>query len=400
MSITPLRIAALDILRAFAILMVLLNHVNCGTVPAYYDPSGPAGAIFWAIKKLGWGGVDLFFVLSGFLISGLLFSEVEKTGTIHVPRFLLSRGFKIWPSYYVLLLVLAFAPAVRWIEPGSVAAQLRQIAVHGFFLQNYLDRGVNGPTWSLAIEEHFYMVLPVLFFLSLHLPGLRKKGLHLTPLFAFLFFVGCTALRLFDVFKGGPYRNDFMISHFRFDGLFAGVLLQYLYRNYPERFAVFVRKSWHWLSGLAVLLLLPVVFLGRNHPVMFAIGFTGLIVAYSIIISLAISLDFSRIPRLFFTGALQSIGQWSYSIYLWHFFLPELAGPVYCLPFNAVAAMPLSRPVLMALQILIYFAWSIGVGWLFFTLIETPFMRLRRRVLRRSFGITPAEVRTGPSDNS
>ena len=208
---------------------------------------------------------------------------------------------------------------------------------------------------------------------------------------ALLFFILCTGFRLLDVWSGGPFCNDFMLSHFRFDSLFAGVLLQYLHRTYPARFIAFIKKGWYWLSISAVLLLLvPVLFSSRNQPMMFAGGFTGLIFAYSIVVSLAVSLDFSRIQHTILFRVLQSIGQWSYSIYLWHFFLPKLAEPLYLLPFRATAVMHLPRPALMTLQVLIYFICSIGAGWFFFKLIETPFMHLRRRIIRRSFTITPS----------
>ena len=89
-----------------------------------------------------WIGVDLFFVLSGFLISGLLFSDIKETGTVHLGRFYIRRGFKIYPAFYAFLVITALlSPAIRhtnhyWPE--------------FLFLQNYFPR-VWGHTWSLAI---------------------------------------------------------------------------------------------------------------------------------------------------------------------------------------------------------------------------------------------------------
>ena len=105
---TSSRAFNLDFFRGLAIFMVLFNHVNHETIPSIPDLTGISGFIFWFIKSLGWSGVDLFFVLSGFLISGLLFSEIEFSGKIRLGRFLIRRGMKIWPSYIVLLCILLF----------------------------------------------------------------------------------------------------------------------------------------------------------------------------------------------------------------------------------------------------------------------------------------------------
>src|SRR5438045_3895822 len=92
---------SLDVLRGIAVLLVIVSHYS-GTLPR---PS--------ALLETGWVGVDLFFVLSGFLISGLLFSEFEKTGSINLKRFWIRRGFKIYPPFYVFMGLTALVALVR-----------------------------------------------------------------------------------------------------------------------------------------------------------------------------------------------------------------------------------------------------------------------------------------------
>src|SRR5215469_6695095 len=101
------RIPQLDILRAIAVLLVIGNHVTWSPV----------------LVRFGWTGVDLFFCLSGFLVSGLLFRDYRRYGTLHWKRFLIRRGFKIYPGYYALLLTTVLLdrfvrepgwPSVRW----------------------------------------------------------------------------------------------------------------------------------------------------------------------------------------------------------------------------------------------------------------------------------------------
>lgn len=125
------RIQSLDIIRGIALLMVIIHHSGPEMIPNQPDVSGLIGFSFWSLKNLGWSGVDLFFVLSGFLIGGLLFSEIERTGTLRCGRFWMRRGFKIWPSYFALLLVLAVSENTRWIDMGSLIRGIQDLIVHG-----------------------------------------------------------------------------------------------------------------------------------------------------------------------------------------------------------------------------------------------------------------------------
>src|SRR3954452_19313690 len=97
----PRRNQALDLLRGIAVLLVVVSHYSV----ALPHPS--------VLLETGWVGVDLFFVLSGFLISGLLFSEFEKTGTINLKRFWIRRGFKIYPPFYALIGLTALVALLR-----------------------------------------------------------------------------------------------------------------------------------------------------------------------------------------------------------------------------------------------------------------------------------------------
>src|SRR5690349_6303271 len=134
-----MRSSTLDILRAVAILLVFGQHsVELPLVPA-----------------MGWVGVDLFFVLSGFLVSGLLFREYQQTRQIRSGRFLLRRGFKIYPQFYLMIGLTALI--ARW-DGHPVSG--RQITAEALFVQNYFQ-GFWIHSWSLAIEEHFYILLAI-----------------------------------------------------------------------------------------------------------------------------------------------------------------------------------------------------------------------------------------------
>ena len=150
---------SLDILRCIAILLVLGHHF------IHYH--------HWA--KVGWIGVDLFFVLSGFLISGLLFSEYKRNGQIDIQRFILRRGLKIWPAYYVLVIVTAII-SMLVAHARGVPFPSHEVAVSAIFVRNFFGNdGFNylAHSWSLAVEEHFYLMLPLLLLVLLRL---RRLG--------------------------------------------------------------------------------------------------------------------------------------------------------------------------------------------------------------------------------
>lgn len=206
-----MRVRSLDILRGLAILMVLCNHVDFTVIDGVPGFSGKAGFIYWRIKQFGWSGVDLFFVLSGFLIGGLLLGEIERTGTVRVGRFWLRRGFKIWPSYLVLLAALAITGVTDFVDSSSLIAFVQTLGAHLFFLQNYLRENPNSPTWSLAVEEHFYLVLPLLLLALAYLAKRREQSaIQFLPVAVLGIAVFCFLSRLVNVSLGWADPNDFV----------------------------------------------------------------------------------------------------------------------------------------------------------------------------------------------
>src|SRR5947209_325993 len=145
----------LDVLRGIAVLLVLCNHF-----PVDASRAGILSRLAGPLQRFGWTGVDLFFVLSGFLVGGLLIKEMNQRGTMQVGRFWIRRGFKIWPSYYLFLLFI-------WSQVTLQLDKRQTLAPAFLFLQNYIAPRLcpRGHLWTLAIEEHFYLVLPVLLLL-------------------------------------------------------------------------------------------------------------------------------------------------------------------------------------------------------------------------------------------
>ncbi len=145
-----MRLIQVDILRAVAVLLVMGAHLP---VILFERDTALTGLLsLW--MRCGWAGVDLFFVISGFLVSGLLFREYQANGNIDLPRFLLRRGLKIYPAFYVFLLVTTLYAALAGLDLPTWPQYIGEV----FYFQNY------GPhiwehTWSLAVDEHFYLFI-------------------------------------------------------------------------------------------------------------------------------------------------------------------------------------------------------------------------------------------------
>src|SRR5258706_10895530 len=240
----PPRLIYLDVLRAAAILLVLGAHTI-----AFKLPENTFGfRLFELWRHMGWVGVDLFFVLSGFLIGGLLFAEYRKYQGIHFGRFLIRRAFKIWPGYLVLLAALAVWD-IKHLEstPREAASHLWPYSLQ---IQNYIGPLVEeiGQTWSLAVEEHFYLLLPLLLAILIGImPRPARSGpsgpFRSLPWFCLGLMVLCLALRIWTwrahrPFKGDDDTSAFTIhwpTHLRLDSLFVGVTLAYATQFARER---------------------------------------------------------------------------------------------------------------------------------------------------------------------
>jgi len=325
----------LDVLRGIAILLVLGYHYD------YFKLWGRAG----------WTGVDLFFVLSGFLISGLLFSEYKRSGRIDMVRFLVRRGFKIYPAFYVLMAVTA----AHWlIFRGRIP--VKKFLSSLFFMQDYLPH-VWGHEWSLAVEEHFYWLLPLLLLLMISRSGNKKNPFGAIAWTFVALAIVCLALRVIAVSRGDPLSAVQLPTHMRMDSLFAGVVLGYYRHFHPDLFARLSRKAW-WLSGLV--LLVPALVFPLESPFMETIGFTLLYLGFGCLLMWAVDRPPSRGPG---ARALAWTGRYSYSIYLWH--LP-LVVAVFTGPANLFT-------------FLLYLAVSIMFGAAMSRLIEFPLLKVRDR---------------------
>jgi peptidoglycan/LPS O-acetylase OafA/YrhL len=370
------RLLQLDFLRGVAILLVLGRHQ-----PVYPSEAGTSWFRYFpgVLCRFGWTGVDLFFVLSGFLVGGLLFKEFNADKRIDVRRFLVRRIFKIWPSYYAYLAFLFVLLAVTH-EVGDVRSLTVRMLPQLSHLQNYLGM-VRTHTWSLAIEEHFYLALPFVLLLA---SRSRPRPFVFVPLLAIALMVGCLACRLYLLFTGVPYTNDhyLFLTHLRVDSLFLGVLLAFLHHCHPDKLGPIIQHRTALLVA-GLLLLCPMLFLDKETcSFVPTFGLTELYVGYACILLAIVHtpLGEGRLGSFLSGGVARMIawiGCYSYSIYLWHLDLGR--APTRWLvhhTFLSTIAPELGWSIAMGL----FVGLACLVGAVLGRLVEIPALTLRNRL--------------------
>jgi peptidoglycan/LPS O-acetylase OafA/YrhL len=378
------RMIQLDVLRGIAILLVLNRH------PVITWPyAGPLlMRIMHCLYNLGWTGVDLFFVLSGFLIGGLLFSEIKKTNTLNVKRFLIRRGFKIWPAYMVFIAyVFCFT-----VYETSLPKACRLIWPNVLHLQNYFG-SVRGHTWSLAVEEHFYLLLPL--FLLFVIRRRRADGsMPAIPIAAIVLMVVCTGLRyLINPHREMKWEQVIAATHTRIDGLFFGVMLAYFYHLYPQKLARVARhRALLILLGLA--LISPMAFIDQGDtPFVWTIGVTMLYLGYGCILMAFVHAKpgegwLGKAVTSPVARVIAWIGVFSYSIYLWQMDIAHR--PLTWLLQRLIGGPITNQPIRFRHESLVWLVFTLGFwtaailgGVVMAKLIEMPVLTLRERLFPR-----------------
>lgn len=340
---------SLDVVRGLAILLAMGHHIN------NVDAGPIANLLFAPGLRIGWAGVDLFFVLSGFLIGGLILKEANLTGGFNYKRFLLRRILRLWPTLYTFLfamLIMGF-PARDFFW---------QISLH---VQGYVPIKSATHLWSLAVEEQFYLLLALGFpLLSLGLGWRRTLPWVLVALI-----VVCPILRALGPGAGYSSADIYKLTHFRIDTLAAGVLLAFIASERRDLFERLLGMRLLWIavaiSGAAFLWLARI-----ESPMGDVASYSVSWIASAAALLLLYRRSFAGIwlwPAL----ALGFLGQISYPLYLWHVGVMKM-GRQY-LPKIIGDDAPLLETVLI-------YAGAIAIAFMVTVLIERPVMLLRDKV--------------------
>ncbi len=328
----------IDFLRGIAILLVLFFHQRDffelpllgflqDTNLAVIDP-------FNMLTKNGWFGVDLFFVLSGFLVSGLLFKEYQKYQDIKAGNFLIRRGFKIYPLFYIMIVASIFMYA-NIGKDFKITQKIGEL----FFVRNYIG-GMWGHTWSLCVEEHFYFFLCFILYIFS-----KKKMIADVPrmnkaLFAIM--LVCVSLRAVNVMVELLHHRSVIFNYwvrhiqtqYRMDSLVCGVMIAYNYHFNKAALKSFYDRNVKLLTGITIFTFLLYTFVPAPDPenmsnmpwytnIMSVAGYSLLYISFgTILLYFILTPDIEkRINKKFsavLVNGIARIGFYSYSIYLFH----------------------------------------------------------------------------------
>ena len=328
------RVPELDGLRGLAILLVLAWHL---LPPALADAPPRLLHLTNSVIRFGWSGVDLFFVLSGFLLGGILLDH--RGSTRYFRTFYVRRFYRILPAYavivgiFLLLLGTTPSPAFAWLfEPRMpiwsylTFTQNFAMASAGAFGAQWL-----GPTWSLAVEEQFYLMLP----LVIRFVPRRALWIVLT-IMAALAPVTRTALFLLGAHGG---MSGTVLMPARADALMLGVLAALALRSPSFRATLDTRRPLFY-GALAVLSLaiigMAVMGDSQGSPRMLFYGYSVLALFYTTVLLLAVTADRGEtLGQVLRWPVLRRTGTLAYAIYLLHVPLMGLVSGL--IPSRAIA---------------------------------------------------------------
>jgi peptidoglycan/LPS O-acetylase OafA/YrhL len=358
------RIHGLDLLRAAAILMVLTAHY----------PKAGSGLLI-RLLNLGWAGVDLFFVLSGYLIARQLLKPLADGNEVSLREFYLSRLMRTLPCYWVTLAVYFLISSV-----GMAAAPMPAWKFLTFS-QNFGIPNVFSPSWSLCVEEHFYAFFPlvVLFGARRDLWGGLIRGAAAVLVLALIvrsaLWLAIRPDQQTPVAALDGYMTWFYYpSYCRLDGIILGVALAAIQQLHPSAWRRLMSwGNWLILSGAICFGGAVLVLWQRYSFLCCTFGFTLLSLSFTFFTAAAVC-DRSILARLRIPGA-RPVALFSYSIYLTHMLALEAAAGAASYCGISLQSLP---GIFVAFIFLATFAAVLYRG------VELPFLNLRSRYLAAS----------------
>jgi peptidoglycan/LPS O-acetylase OafA/YrhL len=341
--------SAFDGLRAIAAMLVVAYHCR---VPGF-DP--------------GYFGVDLFFVLSGFLITRLLVEEIDSQGRIDLPQFYLRRFLRLGPPLLLLLVVYLAVAAAAWPQ-FSTREHLRDVALTGLYLSDYARAFWATPkmlahSWSLSVEEHFYLVWPFVLLL------IARCGARWRVPALFGLFVLATAWRVFEFHHVG-----WDATYFRFDTRMSGLILGALIACLPRLGQISDRTA-NVIGIVACAVLVICLRVGAWKEPWSLVWVTTLVELAAAGLLVAASVSNCWVRAMLSAPPLAALGVISYGVYLWHY--PIAAYFRDWLPWQETAAI-------VAVS-------TIAVATVSYLTVERPLQRYRRSLgARRQQRLSPA----------
>lgn len=349
------RISSVDIFRSLAIISVVIFHFN------HQLP-------------FGFLGVDLFFLVSGLLVGGLLTKEFESGNKINFFKFFLQRGFKIWPSYYAFLLFggLIALYFYHTTNPDQIIP-LWDLKRYLFFYQNYTGLPFHWSfdhVWSLCVEEHFYVLLPIMFLIIQHFIKDKHK-IKTLFMFVSLTIIAGIVFKHFSYFLTNS-KDTYSATHNRIDALAWGVLLNLVITYYGEKIKSLWFALFSFASGLFIFIAALSFQISYDNVLFEKIYFHSVIPFSFFLMLLGLYyVDFSKLKPLRF------IAYYSYNWYLWH--------PIFVIFITRHIGNTMTG-------LFIYLIVTFLIAVIATVFIEETFLRKRKVVLDKIFTKTQPKI--------
>lgn len=363
------KLYGLDHLRALAISLVFLYHYR---IPIYGHPE-------WLtdFAKFGWTGVDLFFVLSGFLISSQLFLQINEGKAISFKQFFLKRFFRIMPAFWVVVAIYFCVPLFH--EREGLSPLWRFLTFTQNFGLDIKQCGTFSHSWSLCVEEHFYFLLPVILICLQFTNYFNKAYWLLIVLFLSGFIIRNYCWNNFFLQhiddKGAWlywYKYIYYPTYNRLDGLLVGVSIAALYNFLPNLWNK-ISKFGNLITVAGLLVLTAAYFLCYEEESYYATiyGFPLVAIGYGLVVTGAISpasilYKLNSRVTVFISGI-------SYALYLTH------KGVIHVTQVMLTDTMDVNGNVMLIICIVT----SIVAALLLHVIIEKPFMKLRNKLVAK-----------------
>jgi peptidoglycan/LPS O-acetylase OafA/YrhL len=366
------RIPALDGVRAVAMLAVVMCHLVWPNPTLHFD-------LIDRVMVNGWIGVDLFFVLSGFLITGVLLDARDGPG--YFKNFYARRALRIFPIYYLFCVgVFIMIPFGSWLFVQSLTqAGVRTIAHQSWYwtytvnvlqtLHPHDEWFHTGHLWSLSVEEQFYLVWPAIIWFT---PRRRIGGVCLAIM------IVAPALRVWTVLTQAEPLGAYVLTPMRADALAAGALVAVLARS--DTGTAVLRRVYPWagLASLAIVApLLAVYGADVQHPAISTAGYSLNALVFAALIAWVVD---GGGPRRFLEHrVVRRIGQVSYGGYLYHLPVIGIASPLRDRLHAFGAASVFHMAVAHVAWVSFVMITTLIVATVSYRWIETPFLALKVR---------------------
>jgi peptidoglycan/LPS O-acetylase OafA/YrhL len=359
----------IDGLRFFAFFLVLIHHYR--TPAGYFSEELWVGSAIGAVNRYGWVGVDLFLVLSSFLIFTLLREEGARYGTISLRGFYVRRALRIWPLYFFyLFLALVLIPS-RYPFNDTALALKQHLLPFATFTGNIsyiVFPGTLSPLfshlWTISLEEQFYLVAPILIFFS-------AAFIHRALVLAAVAIAVSVTFRMYATANELPWAFSWVSFLCRLDPFVVGAICALLVRRKPAWLVA--TPSWLLLMAGALILwstfslITPAVFRG-------SVRFTLVAISAGCFTLAAVALgSFKQFLAL---KPLRELGKVSFGLYVYH------PACIWAVSFFMPSIFQSPTPLAWLMGFAAVFAATTTLAFTSYYLLERPFLRLKARFER------------------